>query len=56
MGVERVWSPSPDVFERASDMTRLFANSDLEDDLEVWIKSKVFSLEKDETLPQYWLR
>lgn len=47
---------SPDEFERATDMTLLYGDEEDEDQLEVWLSTKPFSLEGVETLPQYWLR
>lgn len=45
---------SPDPFERAWDMTLLY--EDEEDELDTWLSGKCFSLDENDTLPQYWLR
>lgn len=47
---------SPEDFERATDMTLLYDDLVEADELEAWLSARVFTLDKNETLPQYWLR
>jgi hypothetical protein len=37
-------------------MTLLQRDEEEEDELEVWMKSRCFKLEKEDTLPKFWLR
>jgi hypothetical protein len=54
-GTKRARPPSPNYFDKATDMT-LIQPEIQEDELETWIKARVFRLSRDETLPKYWLR
>jgi hypothetical protein len=47
---------SPDDFERATDMALLYDDLVEADELEAWLSARVFTLDKKETIPQYWLR
>jgi hypothetical protein len=53
---KRKRSPSPDEYERATNMTLLYGGDDDDgDELAKWIKQKPFMLPQGITLPEYWL-
>lgn len=55
IGSKRQREPSPDEFDKASNMADLYGDSLVEDELERWISERPFPL-KNETLPVFWLQ
>lgn len=51
---KRLQEPSPNNFEKASNIADLYSNSKVKDKLEYWISERPFTL-KGKTLPVFWL-
>ena len=55
-GAKRRRSESPSEFERLTNMALLYGEDAEEDQLEAWIRQKLFALDRQDTLIAYWLR